>query len=335
MPSEDTLVFLAVDREFTSMDAIIKAVEEFFKVKSSLGHTDRFNLVFFLEKGPVFLEDFTFQWNFLIEQLKKNKDNIAKPDLEGGLFIALTFILDIYKLVSGKYFRILVIKDSSLPPITKDFLVNSLMEKVAPLPVFLDFIDLGMYHDEDEDKIKAMINTSKGGELLYVTTFKELEEAIQKQATTKKEIKVGLWEDKPDYKIGYENKEFFENLAANLEPVDVVSDGDKCTVCFQDTSPVCETDALVKCPACSSVFHDCCLVSWAEQSNVGIDHVFRCPICFYLITLPEFLVNDIINGRTDEYDGFESFLEEIDQDALLMDLDKKKPKEFIQKELGF
>jgi hypothetical protein len=91
MPSEDTLVFLAVDSNFTSMDAIIKALENFFKLKSSLDPSDRFNIVFFTEKGPMYVEDFTFKWDQLVTLLKKNHDQIVNPNLESGLFIALTF----------------------------------------------------------------------------------------------------------------------------------------------------------------------------------------------------------------------------------------------------
>ncbi|MBD3187785.1 hypothetical protein GF325_13195 [Candidatus Bathyarchaeota archaeon] len=334
MASEDILVFLAVDKEFTSMDAIIKSLADFFQLKASKDPTDRFNVVFFLDQGPVFLEDFTFQYQLLVDKLNENKDKVAKPNLEGGLFIALTFILDIYKLVSGKYFRILVIRDASMPPITKDFLVNGLLDKVSQMPVFLDFIDVGVYQDDDEQKILNMINTSRGGELMYVTTFQELEDALKRQAE-KKEIEVGLWDKGPNFDMEYEHKRFFEDLASDLQPVEQVTGDMKCTVCFQSTSPVCGTDALVQCPACKTPFHDCCLVSWAEQSNIGIGHVFRCPICFYLIDLPEFLVQDILNGKEESYEGFESFLEEIDQDALLMERDKKRELDLVQKELDF
>ncbi len=333
MPSEDTLVFLAVDSNFTSMDAIVKAMQDFFAHKSSLDPSDRFNIVFFTEKGPMYVEDFTFKWDQLIELLKKNHDQIVNPSFENGLFLALTFILDIYKLVSGKYFRILVIKDGSVPEITKDFLVNDLIDKVRPMPVFLDVIVLGMYDDPDNEKIQNMINTSKGGKMLSATTFEEFQSMLREAAETKLEIKVGTWEKKPDFKMDPEHKAFFEQLSASLEPVEHITQGMKCTVCFKPTSPVGGTDALVRCPACKTAFHDTCLVSWTNQSNIGIDHVFRCPICFYLINLPEYLVEEVSGGH---YEGFESFLQEIDQDELLKASDDKKGElNVILKELEF
>jgi len=321
MPSEDTLVFLAVDSNFTSMDAIVKALENFFQLKSSLDASDRFNLVFFTEKGPVYVEDFTFKWDLLIKLLKDYHDNIVNPSFENGLFLALTFILDIYKLVSGKYFRILVIKDGSVPEITKDFLVNDLIDKVKPMPVFLDVLVLGMYDDPDQQKIKNIIAASQGGELLSATTFEEFTKMLEQAATNKKEIKVGTWDKKPDYKMDPEHKDFFEKLSASLIPLETVSSDSKCTICFKPTSPVGGTDALVQCPACKTAFHDTCLVSWANQSNIGIDNVFRCPICFYLINLPEFLVDEINNGTTA---SFESFLQEIDQIEVLKAKDAGK-----------
>ncbi len=333
MTSEDTLVILLVDREYTSMDAIIKGIEDFFKTKSSLDVTDRFNMVFFIDKGPVYVEDFTFKWDELVNLLKEYKDRIEKPNFEGGLFLALTFILDIYKLVSGKYFRILVIKDGSVPEITKDFLVNDLIDKVKPMPAFLDVIALGMYEDPDQEKLRNMIEMSAGGNLTYATTFKEFQDALMKEAENKKEIKVGRWEKGPDYKMDPEHAAFFENLAAKLEDVDSIKPNMRCTVCFKPSSPVCGTDALVCCPACKTTFHDCCLVSWANQSNIGIEHVFRCPICFNLITLPSFLVDEISNGVVQD---FESFLEEVNQDDLLRAKDAERGKlNVILKELEF
>ena len=332
MPSEDTLIFLAIDNEFTNMDAIIKALEDFFQTKSALDSTDRFNLIFFTDKGPMYFDDFTFKWDFLLNQLRENKEKLVQPNFEGGLFIALTFILDIFKLVSGKYFRILVIKDGSVPPITKDFLVNNLIDKVKPMPAFLDVVVLGMYEDPDEDKILSMIQTSQDGLLTYATTFQEFTEAIRKEAENKKEIEVGTWEKGPDYKMDPDHAKFFENLSADLENIDQVNPEMKCTVCFKPTSPVCGTDALVNCPSCKTTFHDCCLVDWSNQSNIGIENVFRCPICFYLIKLPSFLVNDINNGQIQD---FESFLEEIDQDQILRELDEKRELNLLLKELEF
>jgi hypothetical protein len=332
MPSEDTILFLAVDHNHTNMDAVVKAVENFFKTKSSCDPTDRFNLIFFTDKGPTYVEDFTFKCDFLINLLNEYHDKIENPVLESGLFLALTFILDIYKLVSGKYFRILVIKDASAPEITKDFLVNDLMDKVRPMPVFLDVISLGMYDDPDQAKIQGMINASQGGTLTSATTFKEFEEVLGKEACTKKEIKIGLWDKKPDFKItsDAEHKPFFENLAANLESVEHFEPNMKCTVCFKPTSPIGGTDALVRCPSCKTTFHDTCLISWANQSNIGIENVFRCPICFYLITLPQFLLDEVNSGH---FESFESFLQEMDQDALLKAKDEGRELNLILKEL--
>jgi hypothetical protein len=189
------------------------------------------------------------------------------------------------------------------------------------MPVFLDVSVLGMYDDPDTEKIQNMINMSQGGQILSATTFEEFEAMLREAAANKKEIKVGTWDKKPDYKMDPEHKAFFEQLAAPLEPVDQLTPGMRCTACFKPTSPVGGTDALVRCPACKTAFHDTCLVSWTNQSNIGIDHVFRCPVCFYLINLPEFLVEEINNGNNE---SFESFLQEIDQDEMLKAKDDEK-----------
>jgi hypothetical protein len=146
----------------------------------------------------------------------------------------------------------------------------------------------------------------------------------------KKSIKVGTWDKKPDFKVDAEHKPFFENLAANLEPVEHLEANTKCMVCSKPTSPIGGTDALVRCPACKTSFHDTCLVSWANQSNIGIENVFRCPICFYLIMLPQMLVDDVNAGN---FGSFESFLQEIDQDAILKEKDAKRDLNVVLRDL--
>jgi len=332
MPSEDTILFLAIDRKFTEMDAVAKVVGEFFKTKSKLDPTDRFNVLFYTTKGPIFVEDFTFKTDFLLNLLTQYLDKIEKPVIESGMMLALTFILNIYKLVSGKYFRILLVKDMSGPEITRDLFVNEFMDQIKPMPVFLDVITLGSNSENNTTKLQGMVDASQGGTLTTVMSVEDFEELMVKEATTKKAIKVGTWDKKPDFKItaDAEHKAFFENLAANLEPVEHLEASMKCTVCSKSTSPIGDTEALVRCPSCKTLFHDTCLVSWANQSNIGIENVFRCPICFYLIMLPQVLVDDVILGH---FESFESYLQEIDQDALLKQKDAKRELNVVLQEL--
>lgn len=332
MPSEDTILFLAVDHKFTEMNAVAKTVGDFFKKKSSLDPTDRFNILFYTDKGPIFVEDFTFKTDFLLNLLSQCLDRIEKPVIESGMMLVLTFILNIYKLVSGKYFRILLIKDASGPEITKDDFVNKFMDDVKPMPVFLDVIVLGENNEHNLAKLQGMIDASQGGTLASATSVEDFQEIMEKQSVTKKSIKVGTWDKKPDFKMtsDADHRSFFENLAANLEPVEHLEPDMKCTVCAKPTSPVGGTEAFVRCPSCKTTFHDTCLVSWANQSNIGIENVFRCPICFYLIMLPQLLVDDVNLGH---FESFESFVKEIDQDALLKQKDEKRELNVVLKDL--
>ncbi|HME51797.1 MAG TPA: hypothetical protein VKM55_06240 [Candidatus Lokiarchaeia archaeon] len=332
MPSEDTILFLAVDHKFTEMSAVAKTIGEFFKTKSSFDPTDRFNLLFYTDKGPIFVEDFTFKTDFLLNLFSQYLDRIEKPVIESGMMLVLTFILNIYKLVSGKYFRILVIKDASGPEITKDAFVNDFMDKVKPMPVFLDVISLGSNTEHDMAKLQGMINASQGGTLASAMSVEDFQEIMEKEATIKKAIKIGTWDKGPDFKMidDADHKAFFENLAANLEPVEHLEANMKCTVCAKPTSPVGGTEAFVSCPSCKTMFHDTCLVSWAKQSNIGIENVFRCPICFYLVMLPQVLVDEVSLGQ---FETFESYLQEIDQDALLKQKDAKRELNVVLREL--
>jgi hypothetical protein len=180
MPSEDTVVFLAVDSKFTEMDAVAKAVGEFFKTKSALDPTDRFNILYYTTKGPIFVEDFTFKTDFLLKLLSQNLDKIEKPVIESGMMLVLTFILNIYKLVSGKYFRILVVKDISGPEITKDAFVNDFLSQVRPMPVFLDVISIGEQSPENAAKLQGMITSSQGGTLATATSVEDFQELMEK-----------------------------------------------------------------------------------------------------------------------------------------------------------
>jgi len=53
----------------------------------------------------------------------------------------------------------------------------------------------------------------------------------------------------------------------------------------------------VRCPSCQTVAHEVCWAQWAETSNIGIPHVYRCHNCFNILKLDKNYVIDVRSGK--------------------------------------
>jgi uncharacterized protein YegL len=64
----------------------------------------------------------------------------------------------------------------------------------------------------------------------------------------------------------------------------------KCTICFSDKDPITKGPFSLTgryCPNCSQPIHLSCAGMWAKNNDkAGDGTVFRCPHCFYLLTIP-------------------------------------------------
>jgi len=86
-----------------------------------------------------------------------------------------------------------------------------------------------------------------------------------------------------------DNQPFYLNLADDPKPINEVG---ACSICFQR-----DDQNIVKCPSYDTIAHKVCWAQWAETSNIGISHVFRCHNCFNILKLDKQFVNDVQIGK--------------------------------------
>ncbi|MHA1733413.1 MAG: zinc-ribbon domain-containing protein [Promethearchaeota archaeon] len=303
--SEDTLVFLAISPQNTNYPAVVEVITEFFTKKQEIDPQDRFNVIAFREAGPAYLEDYTYNIGYLARTLEALEKQLTTPNVAGGIFVALTFIIDVFKIVGGKCFRLVVVSDASAPALTKVEILTDLLWQVRDMPFIMDVVRYDVEDAAEDWKLEKLAKITKG-ELFHADDLGDLRKTMMELAEKKEFWDVGL--GKKEFTIGVENIPFYENMAD--EPVEVPvseqKDADKCSICFQKQSPTAWAEQdLVRCPKCGGLAHRSCWASWAQSSHVGLKHLFRCHQCFNLLTLPKEFVEEVQSGKPARVaDGF-------------------------------
>ena len=108
--SEDCLIFYGLTPELTIFKEIYNSISEFMEKKQSNDPSDRFNLILFLPEGPNYLDHFAFDTNLVLSMLKSVEKDISRANIAGGIFVATTFVIDVYKKISEKIFRLLIME---------------------------------------------------------------------------------------------------------------------------------------------------------------------------------------------------------------------------------
>ena len=117
--SEDCLIFYGLTLELTNFKEIYNSISEFMEKKQSNDPSDRFNLILFLPEGPNYLDHFAFFTHLILSMLKSVEKDIARANIAGGVFVATTFVIEVYKRISEKIFRLLIMVDDgayAIPP---------------------------------------------------------------------------------------------------------------------------------------------------------------------------------------------------------------------------
>lgn len=294
--SEDTLVFVAVSPQYTSYEKFVRVLREFFERKQEIDPQDRFNIITFRDVGPAYFEDFTYNVDHLAETLTDLGPRLAVPNMAGGIFVAITFIIDVFKIVGGKCFRLVIISDASAPPLTKEELISDLLYQVRDMPFFMDVIRLQSEDASDDWRLEKLAKITKGS-LQHADSLGELRALLSELAEKKKLAYPGL--DKEGFTIGVENVPFYENMAQApaVVPPEEQGEADKCSICFQKECMRCHQEVLQRCPKCGALAHDCCWANWTESSHMGLQHLFRCHQCYNLLKLPKAFVAEVLSGK--------------------------------------
>ncbi len=284
--SEDTLILYGLTPGVTELNYVFDALREFFDVKTSKDASDRFNIILFQDFGPNYLEDFTLNSEYILTALRSLEPMLVRANIAGGIFVAVTFIIDVFKKISEKCFRLIVLTDSGSHKIPDQFIpaLQNLIEKVKDIPFFIDIIRIDVDDDPKEDlKLMNLVNNCNGNvheinDLRGLDSILEilaLKREITPLSPFKKEVK----------EIPKEYHPFYRNLADELKKTEIA---ETCSICFQK-----DNEELVQCPRCETLSHKKCCAYWAKSSNIGISDVFRCHNCFNLVNLDKIFVEMI------------------------------------------
>jgi hypothetical protein len=287
--SEDCLIFYAFTPDITKFRQVSNAIADFMKNKQITDPSDRFNLILFLKNGPNYLDHFTFDSNHILSTLKSLSKDMSKANIAGGIFIATTFIIEVFKKISEKYFRLLILADDGAYEIPDEILpaLEELIKKVKDMPFFIDTVLIGSPYSNQAQKLLKLTNLCNG-ELYGIKSVKDLN-SILTELSEKKRVSEPTFVKQKLRMILPDNQPFFINLAD--EP-NVINEIATCSICFQG-----DDQGMVTCPSCDTIAHKVCWAQWAKTSSIGIFHVFRCHNCFNILKLDKQFVNDVQVGK--------------------------------------
>ncbi|MFX0083514.1 MAG: hypothetical protein ACFE94_17340 [Candidatus Hodarchaeota archaeon] len=287
--SEDCLIFYALTPEITKLRQVYNIIGEFMQNKQSIDPSDRFNLIWFQDDGPNYLDHFTFDPEYILKTLKSLGKKITKANIAGGVFIAITFIIEVFKKISEKFFRLLILVDDGAYEIPDEYLpaLEELIKKVKDMPFFIDIILMGSPYSDQAQKLLKLANLSNG-DLYGIKNIKDLN-PILTELSEKKRVSEPSFVKQQLRMILPDNQLFYINLADDPVRVNEIA---TCSICFHK-----DDEGIVKCPSCDTPAHDVCWAQWADTSNIGILHVFRCHNCFNILKLDKNYIMDVQAGR--------------------------------------
>jgi hypothetical protein len=287
--SEDTLIFYGLTPELTKVKAVYNSLSEYMGKKQSIDPSDRFNLILFLLDGPNYLDHFSFDSNNILSMLKSVENEISIANIAGGIFVATTFVIEVYKKISEKIFRLLIIIDDGAFAIPTHYLpaLEELISKVKDMPFFIDVIHIGHPEFEARKNIKQLVDLCKG-EYHEISHIDQLDYKLT-ELSYKKKITKPAFAKQTTPIIPKVNQPFYINLADIPEGVNEYA---TCSICFQQGN-----EDIIRCPSCHTIAHKVCWAQWAETSNIGIPHVYRCHNCFNILKMDKNYIIDVQTGK--------------------------------------
>jgi hypothetical protein len=255
--------------------------------KQEQDSTDRFNFCAYEANGPMYYDDFLLDRSYIIKALNDLKPNLATPNLTGGIFVGLTNIIETFKLVGSKCFRMIVLMDQGTSLKNSTFILQSILDQVRDFPFFIDFVRVNTSEVPQEDLELIKFAAKNNGAVYFTKNRSEIPKVID-TLLKKKEVHG----DGDKIPIPPEKEPFFDNLGADLWIADAEGwEVKACGICRS-----LERDKVM-CPQCRAVAHSDCLAQWAKMSNIGMPNIFRCMSCFRLLRLPKDFVLEVQSGE--------------------------------------
>jgi len=287
---EDVFIYLDLTKEILKKKDIIKTIKYYISEKNKINLNGHYALLIFQEEGnPIFLtgkKDSTIILNAIDENWKLRPKK--KSFFENGLFYIFSYIAETVRKKS-KIYRVIVITDTP-SDLSEDYTdaLFSLVSKIKVFPTFIDIIRISERDTrffKDDVKLNILASDTKGG-IFYIQDKIAFKQVIKKLVQSKQ--LVDLFKDKPEkIKITRSDYDFYSQLAKELKISSDELNAKKCYFCSEHICPVCASidDELKICPECFSTFHNCCLINYVIQNNIGIAHIFRCPNCDVLLKI--------------------------------------------------
>ena len=287
--SEDTLIFNGLTPGVTDFLIVYDALKEFLDKKKSMDQSDRFNVILFQEDGPNYLEDFTLNPENVLIALKSLEPMLARANIAGGIMVAITFIIDVFKKISDKCFRLVILTDQGSYKIPEQYVpvLENLIDQVKDMPFIIDIVRVKVNDPVEDLKLLDLVRRTSGN-LHEIFDIRDLISVLDKLAEKRSFSSFSLYDEDINTEIQYEHYPFYEHLAA--DPILLCATG-TCSICFKE-----DKKDLVQCPSCETIAHKSCWAQWAKTSNIGISNLFRCHNCFNLIKLDREYVHLVQSG---------------------------------------
>ena len=283
--SEDTLILFALTPGITIMTPVYNALTLLGNLKKDADPSSRFNIIFFQEDGPNYLENFTLNADHMVMALKSLEPVIVKGNVGGGIFLGISIIIEVFKKVSEKSFRLIILTDSGTPKIEKLYVpvLETMIDQIKGMPFFIDIVRIDVEDQEEEAKMMRFAALCDGS-INRINDIYSLPSLLEILAWKRKVSHENIT-NRNHYVIPIENQQFYINLADTPQEV---KKPETCSICFKK-----DYNAMVKCPNCGIVTHKICWAQWAEDSSIGISHIFRCHNCYNLIKLDKRFIEKV------------------------------------------
>jgi len=308
---EDIFFYLDLAKDILKKKEIQKALKYYISEKNKTNIKGHYGLLIFQEMGnPIFITD-KKDSKIIENAIEENwKSRPRKQSFfENGLFYIFSYIAEKIKKKS-RHNRIIVITDTP-SDLSEDYTdaLFGLVSKIKTIPTFIDIIRVSKEKErffKDDVKLNILASDTNGG-IFYLSDKKDFMSIIKK-LTNSKQI-LNLFGDKSKkIKIHKEDYDFYSRLAKSLIPSRTDEVGLKCHLCQEEICPCCVdiNDTLQLCEVCGVVFHNCCVINYTIQNNIGIPHIFRCPKCDILLKIKQ---DEIVATFEDSAGSIDEYLE--------------------------
>lgn len=287
--SEEIFFYLDLTKDYIKEKNLVKLIENYIEKRTTISANVDFGVLIFDKEGsPVFISKKRKpeKINELIEQNWEDRSKTISL-FEKGLFYILSYITESIRNHSKAY-RIITLSDTP-SDLSEDYqkALFNIISKVKYFPTYIDIIRLSNEEKrffKDVVKLNILVSDTKGG-IFYVKNKKELKSTLNRLINPKNLVNTFI--NKPDQiEISNEDLLFYTRLAQKLkEPrnkEDLV-----CYLCNKEICPVCLDvyDIPKMCEGCGGVFHNCCILDYSVNNNIGIPFIVRCPQCGLLLQL--------------------------------------------------